>query len=69
MDVVFNHMTADFPNATGVGGATADTYNEIYPCVPYGPQHFIPTCEVNNYQDPDNVSNNELKSFIFAGTR
>ena len=60
MDVVFNHMTADYPNAIGVGGTTADTYNRQYPGVPFGPGDFNPTCEVINYQDPVNVSNNEL---------
>ena len=60
MDVVFNHMTGDYPNAVGVGGTTADTYNKQYPGVPYGPGDFHPTCDINNYQDPVNVSNNEL---------
>jgi len=53
-------MTGDYPNAIGVGGCTADTYNKQYPCVPYGPDDFNPTCEINNYQDPVNVSDNEL---------
>jgi len=62
VDVVFNHMTACYPNAIGVGGCTADTCgtNIQYPCVPYGPEHFNPPCEINNYQDPVNVSDNEL---------
>ena len=60
MDVVLNHMTGDTPDATGVGGTTADTYNKQYPGVPYGPGDFNPTCEINNYQDPINVSNTEI---------
>ena len=60
MDVVFNHMTQNYANATGVGGATADTYNKQYPYVPYGPGDFNPTCAVTNYQDPINVSDTEL---------
>ena len=61
VDVVFNHMTSKFPNATGVGGTTADTYNMQYPGVPYGPEHFNrPTCEITTYQDPVKVSDNEL---------
>ena len=60
MDVVFNHMTGNYPNAYGVGGTTADTYNLQYPGVPYGPEHFHPQCAVDNYQDPVNVSDTEL---------
>jgi len=60
VDVVFNHMTANYPNATGVNGTTADTCNKQYPGVPYGPDDFHPTCAVYNYQDPVNVSNNEI---------
>jgi len=60
VDVVFNHMTGDYPNATGVGGCTADTPNKQYPCVPYGPGDFNPTCHINNYNDPINVSDTEI---------
>ena len=60
MDIVLNHMSAYHPNAIGVGGTTADTYNKYYPGVPYGPEHFNHTCAITNYQDPVNVSNNEL---------
>jgi alpha-amylase len=59
VDVVFNHMTANYPNATGVGGTTADTYNKHYPGVPYGPGDFNPSCAITNYQDPINVSNTD----------
>ena len=60
MDVVFNHMTAVYSNAIGVGGATADTSNKQYPYVPYGPGDFNPTCEITNYNDPINVSDTEI---------
>ena len=60
MDVVFNHMTADYPNAIGDCGTTADTYNKLYSGVPYGPGDFNPTCAINNYQDTVKVSDNEL---------
>jgi alpha-amylase len=60
VDVVFNHMTADFPIATGVGGTTADTSNKQYPGVPYGPGDFNPTCAITNYQNPINVSNTDI---------
>ena len=61
MDVVINHMTGCYGNATGVGGCTADTCNFLYPCVPYGPGDFNQrTCEVTNWNDPINVSDTEL---------
>jgi alpha-amylase len=60
VDVVLNHMTENYKNAVGVGGATADTYNKYYPCVPYSSEHFNPTCPVNNYNNPNNVSDTEL---------
>jgi hypothetical protein len=60
VDVVFNHMTGDKPNAYGVGGATADTYNKYYPYVPYGSGDFNPTCAITNYNDPINVSDTEI---------
>jgi alpha-amylase len=60
VDVVCNHMTANNDNAIGVGATTAYTYEKVYPRVPYGPEHFHPTCEVTNYQDPTNVSDTEI---------
>jgi hypothetical protein len=69
VDVVLNHMTADYPNATGECGTTADTYKKYYPAVPYGPGDFNPTCKINNYQDAANVSNTELYMFIFLTTK
>jgi len=60
VDVVFNHMTADFPNAIGVGGTTANTFTRHYPGVPYGPGDFNHPCPINNYQNPINVSNTEI---------
>jgi alpha-amylase len=48
-------MTADHPNAIGVGGTTANTYNKQYPGVPYGPNDFNPTCDID-YQNRDKVS-------------
>jgi hypothetical protein len=60
VDVVFNHMTEEYPNATGVGGTTADTCNRLYPGVPYGPEHFNPPCDVTTHPDAVNVSDTEL---------
>jgi hypothetical protein len=60
VDVVFNHMTADYPNAVGVGGTRADTYNKQYPGVSYGPGDFNPCREITDWNDPWQVSNNAL---------
>jgi hypothetical protein len=65
VDVVFNHMTGDYPNAVGVGGCTADTYNKQYPCVPYGPNDFHSTCEIIDYQNADNVSDTDSYRLTF----
>jgi hypothetical protein len=64
VDVVLNHMTGDYPKATGVGGSTADTYSRLYPGVPYGPEHFnppckTPTCDID-YNDKVSVSDAQL---------
>jgi hypothetical protein len=53
-------MTADYPNAIGDCGTTADTYNMLYSGVPYGTGDFNKPCDINNYQDPVKVSDNEL---------
>jgi hypothetical protein len=60
VDVVFNHMTENYPNAVGVGGTKADTYTKYYPGVPYTSVDFNPTCVFGNSQDPANVSDTEL---------
>jgi len=60
VDVVFNHMTQNYANATGVGGTTANTYNKQYPGVPYGLGDFNYPCDITNNQDPINVSDTEL---------
>jgi hypothetical protein len=65
VDVVFNHMTENSDNATGVGSATADTYNKTYPGVPYGPEDFHPTCPITDFGDTTMVSGTELYYFIY----
>jgi hypothetical protein len=59
VDVVLNHMTGNYSNAVGYGGSTADTYNKQYPCVPYGPNDFNPTCDML-LCDPASVSDTEI---------
>lgn len=60
VDVVFNHMTGGASNAQGTGGSYADPDSKYYPAVPFTSEHFHPTCEINNYNDPNNVRNCEL---------
>ncbi|GLH05680.1 Alpha-amylase-related protein [Gryllus bimaculatus] len=60
VDVVINHMAANWPDATGYGGNKADTYNKNYPAVSYGSGNFHSTCQITNYNDANNVRNCEL---------
>jgi alpha-amylase len=53
-------MTANFLNAIGVGGTTADTSSKQYPGVPYGPGDFNPTCPIIDWNDPKQVSNCDI---------
>ena len=56
MDVVFNHMSGNWPHARGQGGSTANPNHKEYHAVPYGQIAFHSTCTVDNYNDADNVS-------------
>jgi alpha-amylase len=47
-------------NGVGTSGSSADHDGMNYPAVPYGSGDFHSPCEVNNYQDADNVRNCEL---------
>jgi hypothetical protein len=60
VDVVINHMTADYPFAVGVCGTTADTYNRVYPCVPYGPEHFNTPCAIIDWNNKSQVSDTDI---------
>jgi hypothetical protein len=55
VDVVINHMTANFGDATGTGNSRALTGDLVYPAVPYGPADFHnPTCTIQG----DDYGNN-----------
>lgn len=41
----------------GTGGDSCDVGARSFPAVPYGSGDFHPQCEVNNYNDPNNVRN------------
>jgi hypothetical protein len=49
VDVVINHMTANFGDATGTGNSRAYTDHFVYPDVPYGPGDFHnPICGIQS---------------------
>lgn len=53
-------MTGGASNAQGTGGSYADPDSKYYPAVPFTSEHFHDTCEINNYNDANNVRNCEL---------
>ena len=60
VDVIFNHMSGDWPNITGTGGSMADSYNRQYYGVPYGPNDFHSMCAINNYENAHEIRECEL---------
>jgi hypothetical protein len=57
VDVVFNHMTASFGDATGTGNSRAYTDDYVYPAVPYGPADFHnPICGIQDYDYGNNAA-------------
>ena len=55
-DLVLNHMTGHGASGTGTGGSSFNGNNLEYPGVPFGYNDFHqPYCEINNYQNPDEV--------------
>merc|ERR1719295_600351 len=62
-DTVINHMSGHGSSGTGVDGSSFNGGSQQYPGVPYGSGDFHqPYCDVNNYQDPNNVRNCYLAS-------
>merc|ERR1712029_1021696 len=51
-DLVLNHMTGHGASGTGTGGSSFNGYNDFHQ----------PYCEINNYQNPDEVRNCYLVS-------
>lgn len=56
-DLVINHMSGKGGSGQGTGGTGYNGGSQEYPGVPFGPTDFHPYCEVNNYNDPNNVRN------------
>merc|ERR1712241_742717 len=62
-DLVLNHMTGHGQSGTGTGGSGYNGGSLDYPGVPFGYNDFHqPYCEINNYQDPQEVRNCYLVS-------
>lgn len=55
VDAVINHMAAG--TGTGTGGSTSNAGSLSWPSVPYGSGDFNPNCNINNYNDPNQVRN------------
>ncbi|CAG9861149.1 unnamed protein product [Phyllotreta striolata] len=55
VDALFNDMSAT--SGQGTGGNSADVGSLNYPAVPYSGENFHSKCDVNNYQDPNNIRN------------
>jgi len=63
VDSVINHMTGHGMSGTGTGGSGFDGGSERYDGVPYSSNDFHqPYCEINNYNNPDEVRNCYLVS-------
>ena len=54
-DVVINHMSAT--TGTGTGGSNGNSGTLSFPAVPFGSGDFNPRCEINNYNDRNQVRN------------
>ncbi|XP_056641155.1 alpha-amylase-like [Diorhabda sublineata] len=55
VDAVFNHMSAT--SGSGTAGNTCDIGSLSYPAVPFGSGDFHSSCDINNYQDANNIRN------------
>lgn len=63
VDIVVNHMTGYKDGETiGTAGSVVNYGERNYPSVPYGPEDFHPSCDIQNYQDPVQVRNCQLSS-------
>lgn len=55
VDAVINHMSGG--SGTGTNGNSADINAKTWPGVPYGPNDFNPRCDINDYNNRDQVRN------------
>ncbi|KAL5288355.1 Amy-d.2 family protein [Megaselia abdita] len=60
VDVIFNHMAADNSHAVGTAGSRAVPETKDFPAVPFSSWDFHPSCDIYNYNDPNQVRNCEL---------
>lgn len=54
-DAVISHMSATI--GTGTGGSTGNSAKLSFPAVPYGKNDFNPRCEIDSYNDTNQVRN------------
>ncbi|XP_058467619.1 alpha-amylase A-like [Malaya genurostris] len=54
-DIIINHMAAT--SGTGTGGSKVDVEALDFPAVPYGSGDFNPKCEINDYNNAEEVRN------------
>ncbi|XP_070505307.1 alpha-amylase A-like [Chironomus tepperi] len=54
-DAVINHMAAG--TGSGTGGSWTDAGSLSFPAVPFGSNDFNPRCDINNYNDANQVRN------------
>ncbi|CRK95800.1 CLUMA_CG009256, isoform A [Clunio marinus] len=54
-DAVINHMSAT--TGTGTGGSSGNSGTLQFPAVPYGPNDFNPRCDINDYNNINQVRN------------
>lgn len=63
VDMVINHMSGRGMGGTGTGGSGYNGGSQDYPGVPFSTWDFHqPYCEIQNYQNPDEVRNCYLVS-------
>merc|ERR1712168_1054635 len=63
VDAVVNHMTGHGGSGQGTGGSGFNGNNQDYPGVPFGSGDFHqPYCDINNYNDANQVRNCYLVS-------
>ena len=63
VDVVVNHMSGHGSSGQGTGGSGYDGGSQSYPGVPFGSGDFHqPYCDINNYNDVNEVRNCYLVS-------
>ncbi|XP_037814298.1 alpha-amylase 2-like, partial [Lucilia sericata] len=65
VDIVVNHMTGYKEGETyGTAGSSANYGESSYPAVPYGKEDFHAPCDIQDYQNAEQVRNCQLVTLI-----